>query len=50
MKEQKRGKDFDRMLVEAVQDNLSFFAWQSLGGVVDKCEMKVKAFRHASFD
>lgn len=45
MKEQKRGKDFDRMLVEAVQDNLSFFAWQSLGGVVDKCEMKVKAFR-----
>lgn len=45
MKEQKRGKDFDRMLVEAVQDGLSFFAWQSLGGVVDKCEMKVKAFR-----
>ncbi|AUN96602.1 PilZ domain-containing protein [Bacteriovorax stolpii] len=45
MKEQKRGKDFDRMIVEAVQGNLSFFAWQSLGGVVEKCELKVKAFR-----
>lgn len=45
MKEQKRGKDFDRMLVEAIVDNLSFFAWQALGGVVDKCEMKIKAFR-----
>ena len=45
MKVQKRGKDFDRMIVEAVQGNFSFFAWQSLGGVVEKCELKVKAFR-----
>lgn len=45
MKEQKRGRDFDRMVVEAVQANYSFFAWQSLGGVVEKCELKVKAFR-----
>lgn len=45
MKEQKTGKDFDRMIVEAVQGNFSFYAWQSLGGVVEKCEMKVKAFR-----
>ena len=45
MKEQKRTKDFDRMLVEAVQGNFSFFAWQSIGGVVEKCELKVKAYR-----
>lgn len=46
MKEQKRGKDFDRMIIEAVQSNYSFFAWQSLGGVVEKCELKIKAFRN----
>lgn len=45
MKEQKRGRDFDRMIVEAVQGNFSFFAWQSHDGVVEKCEMKVRAFR-----
>lgn len=45
MKEQKRGREFDRMLVEAVQDKISFFAWQSLGGVVEKCEFKIKAYR-----
>lgn len=46
MKEQKRGKEFDRMIIEAVQGNYSFFAWQSLGGVVEKCELKIKAFRN----
>lgn len=45
MKEQKRSKDFDRMIVEAVQENLSFFAWQSIGGSVEKCELKIKAYR-----
>jgi hypothetical protein len=45
MKEQKRSKDFDRMIVEAVQENLSFFAWQSIGGIVEKCELKIKAYR-----
>ena len=45
MKEQKVGKDFDRMIVEAVQGKFSFFAWQALGGVVEKCELKVKAYR-----
>jgi hypothetical protein len=45
MKEQKRGREFERMLVEAVQDKISFFAWQSLGGVVEKCEFKIVAFR-----
>lgn len=45
MKEQKRGREFERMLAEAVQDKMSFFAWQSLGGVVEKCELKILAFR-----
>lgn len=45
MKEQKRGKEFDKMIVEAIRSNYSFFAWQSLGGVVEKCELKVKAYR-----
>ncbi|MBC7429696.1 MAG: PilZ domain-containing protein [Bacteriovorax sp.] len=45
MKEQKTGKDFDRMIVEAVQGNFSFYAWHSFGGVVEKCELKVKAYR-----
>ena len=45
MIEQKRGREFERMLVEAVQAKFSFFAWQSLGGVVEKCEFKIKAFR-----
>lgn len=45
MNEQKRSKDFDRMIVEAVQENVSFFAWQSIGGTVEKCELKIKAYR-----
>ena len=45
MKLQKRSKDFDRMIVEAIKENLSFFAWQSIAGVVEKCELKVKAYR-----
>ncbi len=40
-----KNKDFDRMIVEAVQENYSFFAWHSVGGVIEKCEMKIKAFR-----
>lgn len=45
MKEQKTGRKFDKMLVEAVQDKISFFAWQSIGGVVEKCEFKIVAYR-----
>lgn len=45
MKELKRSKDFDRMMVEAVQGGFTFFAWTSVGGVVEKCGMKIKAFR-----
>jgi c-di-GMP-binding flagellar brake protein YcgR len=45
MSQQKRSTNFDRMLVEAVQSNFSFFAWQSIGGNVEKCELKVKAYR-----
>lgn len=45
MKEIKKSKDFDRMMVEAVQGGYSFFAWNSVGGVVEKCEFRIKAFR-----
>lgn len=45
MKELKRSKDFDKMIIEAVQGNFSFFAWHSDGEVVVKCELKVKAYR-----
>ena len=45
MNDHGKKKDFDRMMIEAVQANLSFIAWQSMGGVVEKCEMKLKAFR-----
>lgn len=45
MNEQKRSKDFDRMIIEAVQENVSFFAWQSIGGTIEKCKLKIKAYR-----
>jgi hypothetical protein len=45
MNEQKKSKDFDKIIVEAVQENLSFYAWQSIGGIIEKCELKIKAYR-----
>lgn len=45
MKSQKNGTNFNSMIIEAVQGNYSFFAWQSLGGVVEKCELKIIAYR-----
>ena len=33
------------MIIEAVQGNYPFYAWQSIGGVVEKCRLKLKAFR-----
>lgn len=45
MKEQKRDKDFDKRIIECIQKNYSFYAWQSLNGVIEKVEMKGKAFR-----
>lgn len=45
MKDTKRSKDFDRLMVEAVQGGYSFFAWNSVGGVVEKCGLKIKAYR-----
>lgn len=41
----KKGKDFDRMFIEAVQGNISFFAWSSVNNVIEKCELKIKAYR-----
>lgn len=45
MKTQQTGVNFNKMVVEAVQAGQSFFAWQSIGGVVEKCELKIKAYR-----
>lgn len=45
MKEQKIGREFERMLTEAVQDKISFYAWQSIGGIVEKCGFTIVAFR-----
>ena len=45
MNTQKRSKDFDKMIIEAIQGNYSFFAWQSVAGVIEKCKLKLKAFR-----
>ena len=45
MKESKRSKDFDRMIIEAIREKFSFFAWQSIAGIIEKCELKVKAYR-----
>lgn len=39
------GKNVDRILVEVTQNNWSVFAWKSVNGVVNKCELKIKAFR-----
>ena len=45
MKEQKIGREFERMITEAAQERISFFAWQSIGGIVEKCEFTIVAFR-----
>ncbi len=45
MKEIKRSRDFDRLMIEAVTSGYSFFAWNSVGGVVEKCALKIKAYR-----
>lgn len=45
MKEQKIGKKFEAMLVDSVKNKISFFAWNSTGGGLEKSEFKVVAFR-----
>lgn len=45
MKLTKRNKDFDAMIGEAVREEMSFYAWKSIEGAVEKCELKVKAYR-----
>lgn len=46
MKEQIRDKKFDRMMIEAIQKKYSFFAWNSLNGVIEKIEFVSKAYRY----
>lgn len=43
--ETKIGKSIDKIMIEAVTENFSAFAWKSLNGVIEKCEVKIKAFR-----
>lgn len=45
MKEQKRDKEFDKKIIDCIQKNYSFYAWKSLNGVIEKCELKGKAIR-----
>jgi hypothetical protein len=45
MKEQKRDKEFDKKIIDCIQNNYSFYAWKSLNGTIEKCELKGKAIR-----
>jgi c-di-GMP-binding flagellar brake protein YcgR len=44
MKEQ-YGQNIERILIETIQNGNSVFAWKSLNGVIEKCELKAKAIR-----
>ncbi len=46
MKEVKKNKEFDKMIIEAVLGKYSFFIWQSIDGIIEKCETKIKAVRN----
>lgn len=35
----------DKIMIEAIQNQYSVYAWKSLNGEVEKCELKIKAFR-----
>lgn len=39
------GMTIDKLMIEAVQNQYSLFAWKSLNGEIEKCELKIKAFR-----
>lgn len=39
------GKNFEKMMIEASQNNFSFFAWQSFNGIIEKCELKIKTYK-----
>jgi c-di-GMP-binding flagellar brake protein YcgR len=41
----KKEKDLDRLLIEAIQNGYSVYAWKTFNGVIEKCEMKIKAMR-----
>lgn len=38
-------KDIEKILVESVQNAHSVFMWKSLNGVIEKCELKLRAIR-----
>ncbi len=39
------GITIDKILIEAIQNQYSLYAWKSLNGEIEKCELKIKAFR-----
>lgn len=45
MKDKELGKDFENMMIESIQNKVPFYGWQSYGGILEKCELNVKAFR-----
>lgn len=45
MKIEKSGKNFDKKIVEAIQQDFIIFGWNSFDGAITKCELKIKAYR-----
>jgi c-di-GMP-binding flagellar brake protein YcgR len=43
--EKKVGNNLDKIMVDTIQKSHSVYAWKSVNGVIEKCELKVKAFR-----
>lgn len=43
--EKKIGQSIEKIMIEVVQNAHSVFAWKSLNGEIEKCELKVKAYR-----
>lgn len=41
----RKGKSFDNMIIEAIQCNYIFLAWQAIDGEIEQCAMHVKLFR-----
>lgn len=39
------GVTIDKIMIEAIQNQYSIFAWKSLNGEIEKCELKIRAFR-----
>ena len=45
IKSQSTKKDFDKKIIEAIKKGFSVVAWNTFDGVVEKCDLKLKALR-----